>query len=245
MSTENGRLSGKVALITGGAQGIGHTTAGEFLKEGAEVVVGDVQDEPDTDIIAQCDFIELDVTDEDSWEAAIDHIEQEYGQLDVLFNNAGVLTHGSIEDFDLENWKRDREVNETGVFLGMRNAAPLMSETGGGSIINSSSIWGTVAVEGAPAYHASKGAVRNMSKNGAVTWAEENVRVNSLHPGAIATDMTLDQDEETKQKILDKTPMNRMGEPEEVANVVAFLASDEATFMTGSEVVVDGGYLAE
>jgi NAD(P)-dependent dehydrogenase (short-subunit alcohol dehydrogenase family) len=245
MSQSEGRLVGKVALITGGAQGIGHTTAGKFLEEGADVVIGDIQDAPDTEIAEQCDFTTLDVTSEESWEETIDYIADKYSGLDILFNNAGVLTHGGIEEFDMEDWHRDREVNETGVLLGMKKSAPLMRETGGGSIINSSSIWGCVAVAGAPAYHASKGAVRNMSKNGAVTWAEDGVRVNSLHPGMIGTSMTLEQDEETNQEILDKTPMNRMGEPEEVANVVAFLASDEASFMTGSEVVVDGGYLAE
>lgn len=239
-----GRLENKVALITGGAQGIGHATADRFLEAGAQVLVGDVQ-EPESFENGEPEYVELDVSDEAAWEAAVDHIREKFGQLDVLFNNAGIISYDPIDDISVETWERDLSVNLTGVMLGMKHVLPLMQEQESGSVINSSSIWGNVGVPGAASYHATKGAVRNMTKNAAVTYADDSVRINSLHPGIINTPLVEQQDKETNEFAVSMTPMGRMAEPREVANGVLFLASDEASFMTGSELVIDGGYLAQ
>lgn len=240
----SGRLEGKVALITGGANGIGRATTERFLEEDAVVVVGDIE-EPDSYDAGEADYLELDVSSPDDWEDAVEHIDEEYGQLDVLFNNAGIISYDSITEIDVETWERDLGVNQTGVMLGMKHSIPLMRESGGGSIINSSSIWGNVGAEGAAAYQATKGAVRNMSKNAALTYVDDGIRVNSLHPGPINTPLMQAQDDAINEEVIATTPMDRMADPREVANGVLFVASDEASFMTGSELVIDGGYLAQ
>lgn len=241
---KQGRLEGSVSLITGGANGIGRATAERFLEEGAVVVVGDIE-EPDSYEEGDVDYVELDVSSQDDWEAAIARIDDEYGELDVLFNNAGIISYDSITEIDLETWERDVGVNQTGVMLGMKHSVPLMRESGGGSIINSSSIWGNVGAEGTAAYQATKGAVRNMSKNAALTYVDDDIRVNSLHPGPIDTPLMQAQDDAINEEVIEATPMGRMAEPREVANAVLFAASDESSFMTGSELVIDGGYLAQ
>ncbi|WP_160135338.1 SDR family NAD(P)-dependent oxidoreductase [Halococcus salsus] len=244
MSGQQGRLQDKVALITGGANGIGRATTERFLEEGARVVVGDIE-EPEPYDAGDADFVELNVADEDDWENVADHIQSEYGQLDVLFNNAGIIAYDTITEIDLETWENEISVDQTGVMLGMKHSIPVMRETGGGSIINSSSIWGNVGAEGTAAYQAAKGAVRNMSKNAAITYADDDIRVNSLHPGAIDTPLMERQDDELNEAVIAATPMGRQADPREIANGVLFVASDEASFMTGSELVIDGGYLAQ
>lgn len=244
MAEQQGRLDKKVALITGGANGIGRATAERFLEENATVVVGDIE-EPDSYDAGSVDFVELDVTSEDDWEEAIAYIESEHEQLDVLFNNAGIITYDSITDLDLETWESEIAVDQTGVMLGMKHSIPLMRESGGGSIINSSSIWGNVGAEGSAAYQAVKGAVRNISKNAAIDYADDGIRVNSLHPGPIDTPLMERQDDDVNEEVIEATPMGRMADPREIANAVLFAASDEASYMTGAELVIDGGYLAQ
>lgn len=241
---QQGRLEEKVALITGGANGIGRATTERFLEEDAVVVVGDIED-PDSYDAGEADFVDLDVSSQEDWEEAIAHIDAEYGQLDVLFNNAGIISYDSITEIDRETWERDIGINQTGVMLGMKYSIPLMRESGGGSIINSSSIWGTVGAEGSAAYQATKGAVRNMSKNAALTYVDDDIRVNSLHPGPIDTPLMQAQEDAINEEVIAATPMDRMAEPREVAHAVLFAASDEASFMTGAELVIDGGYLAQ
>ena len=164
MSTQQrGRLQEKIALVTGGAGGMGYTTAELFAQEGATVIVGDVQ-EPDPFDAEEVEFVDLDVSNEDSWADVISFIDGEYGRLDVLFNSAGIISYDSITDADMETWERNIGVNKTGVFLGMKRAIPLMRETNGGSIVNTSSTWGNVGAEGTAVYQPTKGAVQNMSK---------------------------------------------------------------------------------
>lgn len=239
-----GRVDAKVCIVTGGGRGIGLATANLLAEEGATVVVADLEAaaEPLGDRMS---FAHLDVTDADGWQRLVDDVVETHGRIDVLFNNAGIIAYEPIEELDLESWERVIGVNQTGVFLGMRAVAPVMRSQGGGSIVNVSSIWGNVAVAGAHAYHATKGAVRNMSKNAALTYATEGIRVNSLHPGIINTPLVQAQDPTINEAVIGATPMGRMAEPHEIAYGVLFLASDESSFMTGAELVIDGGYTAQ
>ncbi|CDO38930.1 MULTISPECIES: glucose 1-dehydrogenase [Sphingomonadaceae] len=242
-----GRLQGKVAIITGGGRGIGRATAELFAREGAQVHVTDVNppDAPYDDPAIR--FSIMDVANEGQWAELVEGIVARHGAVDILVNNAGI--GGSqlpLADENLADWDRVIAVNQTGVFLGMRAVLPGMRAKRAGSIVNFSSIWGIAAVPGAAAYHASKAAVRHLTKHAAVTYAPDNVRVNSIHPGIIATPMVLeDQAEETSAGVVAATPLGRMGQPIELANGVLFLASDESSFMTGAELVIDGGYLAQ
>ncbi len=170
---------------------------------------------------------------------------ERHGHVDVLVNNAGIIAYDPLHELSMADWQAVVATNQTGVWLGMREVVPHMITQGGGSIVNISSIWGSAAVGGAHAYHATKGAVRNMSKNAAITYAPQNIRVNSLHPGFIGTPLTDAQAPEVNEYVVSQTPMGRAGTPEEIAAGVVFLASDEASFVTGSELVIDGGYLAQ
>ena len=239
-----GRVDAKVCIVTGGGRGIGLAAAQLLAEEGAIVVVADLEEavEPLGDRMS---FARLDVTDPDGWQRLVDDVVEAHGRIDVLFNNAGIIAYEPIEELELASWERVIGVNQTGVFLGMRAVAPVMRAQGGGSIINVSSIWGNVAVAGAHAYHATKGAVRNMSKNAALTYATEGIRVNSLHPGIINTPLVQAQDPSINEAVVGATPMGRMAEPREIAYGVLFLASDESSFMTGAELVIDGGYTAQ
>jgi len=237
------RLEGKVAVVTGAARGMGHAVAELFADEGATVVATDVV-EPEP-YVGKVDFLHLDVTSEPEWRGVIAQVAETHGRLDVLVNNAGIIAYEPLDELDMNAWQRVIAVNMTGVWLGMKHAVPVMKRSGRGSIVNFSSIWGNAAVPGAHAYHATKGAVRNMTKNAAMTYVKDGIRVNSVHPGFIDTPLTEAQDPGVNAYVIGMTPMGRAGKPVEVANGVLFLASNEASYVTGAELVIDGGYLAQ
>jgi NAD(P)-dependent dehydrogenase (short-subunit alcohol dehydrogenase family) len=247
------RLEGRSALVTGAASGIGRAIAKRFAEEGARVVVTDVDDAGGATTVEQIRaaggeavFVHHDVVSESEWEAACAVAAEDYGGLDILVNNAGMGDLAAIEDTTLADWERTVAIDQTGVFLGMRTAAPLLKASEHGSVINISSIFGSSGgFGGSPAYHAAKGAVRTLTKNIALHWATEGVRVNSIHPGFVDTPI-LDQARgtEIEDAILAVTPMGRLGRPEEIAGGAAYLASDDATFVTGLELYIDGGYMA-
>jgi len=248
------RLEGKVALISGGARGMGAEEARIFAREGAKVVIGDISEDEGRAVEAQIAeagsqalFVRLDVTQESDWTNAVDLAVSRFGKLDVLVNNAGISSRAFTDDTGIDAWDKIMEVNSKGVFLGTRAAIPKMLEAGGGSIVNISSIMGLVGSAGGhPAYNASKGAVRIFSKAMAVPHGKDNIRVNSVHPGfmpPMASGIAYDQ--EQRRGSLEQTPLGREGRIEEVANAVLFLASDEASYITGAELAVDGGFTAK
>ena len=249
------RLENKVAFISGGARGMGAAEAKIFAAEGAKVVVGDVLDEEGrqteaaiNEVGGECLFVHLDVTDEGSWGQAVAETVSRFGKLDILVNNAGITGGiGHLEDTTSEDWDRVMDINAKGVFLGTKAAIPEMRKAGGGSIINISSVYGLVGSGGSTAYHASKGAVRLLTKSTAIQYAGDGIRANSVHPGIIETAMTEATlaDPERSQRWMTGTPLGRRGVPEDVAYGVLFLASDESSFMTGSELVIDGGWTAQ
>ncbi len=246
------RLEGKVALISGGARGMGAVEAVLFAREGAKVVIGDVLEEG-RDVAGSIPggaavFTRLDVTSERDWQRAVSLAEEIYGKLDILVNNAGVSAVGGIEDTTVEEWDRVMAVNAKGVFLGTREAIPAMRRAGGGSIINISSQLGIVAMrESSPQYIASKGAVRLFTKSTAIQYAADGIRANSVHPGPIVTPMTEGRraDPAVRELMVSRIPLGRYGEAMDVAYGVLYLASDEASFVTGSELVIDGGWVAK
>ena len=249
------RLTGKVAFISGGAGGMGAAEARLFAREGASVAVGDVLEQEGRKVVEQIGesggraiFVPLDVTSESQWDTAIATTVIEFGRLDVLVNNAGVSDKSRVEDTTVENWDRVMAINAKGVFLGTKAAIPEMRRAGGGSIVNISSELGLVGSElSSPQYQASKGAVRLLTKSTAIQYAGEGIRANSVHPGPIATPMTESTraDELHYRTTLTRIPLGRYGESHEVAYGVLFLASDESAFMTGSELVIDGGLTAQ
>lgn len=240
------RLQGKICVVTGAGRGIGRSIAEVFAKEGATVVATSRRDDDAFGPLdGSLEYHQLDVADQEAWEAVVADTVARHGRIDVLVNNAGIIKYESLHDLDVDDWHEVVAVNQTGTWLGMRTVVPHMLAGGSGSIINVSSIWGNAAVAGAHAYHATKGAVRNMSKNAAITYAKDGVRVNSLHPGFVATPLTDAQDPNVNEYVVSQTPMGRAGTPEEIAYAAVYLASDESSFMTGSELVVDGGYLAQ
>lgn len=237
------RLAGKVAIVTGAGRGIGRAIAERFAREGATVIA--TSQSARHEFGDGIEYAEHHVADEQRWSSIVESTLQRHGRIDVLVNNAGIIAYEPLHELTLADWQRVIDVNQTGVFLGMRSVVPTMLAQGAGSIINVSSIWGNAAVAGAHAYHATKGAVRTMSKNAAITYATTGVRVNSLHPGFIATPLTDAQDPGVNDYVVSMTPMGRAGRPEEIAAGALFLASDESSFMTGAELVIDGGYLAQ
>lgn len=250
-----GRIEGKVVLITGAAQGQGEAEARLFAREGARLVLGDLTNR-EADLKALADDLReagteivvhaFDVCDEEGWTAAVAAAEEQLGHLDVLVNNAGILDMAGVEATTLEVWNRIVAVNQTGSWLGMRAVAPAMRRAGGGSIVNLSSIYGLIGSGGAAAYQATKGAIRILTKTAAVEFAPSGIRVNSVHPGIVDTPMVANQvPDEVRPMIIAATPMQRMARPEEIAAGVLFLASEESSFVTGSELVIDGGYTAQ
>ena len=248
------RLEGKVALISGGARGQGAVEARMFAEEGARVVIGDILDEQGRQTEAELQelgynvtYVHLDVTSESDWEAAVQSAVDSYGKLDVLLNNAGILIRKNIEETTEEDWDRIFAVNAKGVFLGTRAAIPAMRDAGGGSIINISSTAGLVgSPNGSASYTATKGAVRLFTKSTAIQHAREGIRCNSIHPGPIETDMIADtlNDPANMALRMQRLPLGRVGKPSEIAYGAIYLASDESSFVTGSELVIDGGTTA-
>ena len=249
------RLEGKVAFISGGARGQGAAEARLFVEEGAKVVIADILDAEGQKLEAEiaetggdCVYVHLDVTSEEDWRKAIDRAVTRFGKLDILVNNAGIFIPATLEETDENLWDRTMDVNAKGVFLGTKFAIPEMRKAGSGSIINISSTAGLRGSLSTAAYSASKGAVRLLTKSTAIQYARDNIRANSVHPGIIETEMTLPTllvDEESRQKRIARTPLGRIGVPNDVAYGVLFLASNEASFITGSELVIDGGRTAQ
>lgn len=233
------RLEGKVAVVTGAASGIGRATAELFAEQGALVYATDVAAREDAERIVA---VQQDASDEEGWRSLASRVEGEQGRLDILVNNAGIVgTYDTITDVKMEDYYRVIAVNQTGAFLGMRYAIPLMLQGGRGSIVNVSSIWGLIGAVGVAPYQASKGALTIMTKNAALSYAPQ-IRANSIHPGVIRTQIIAEQDEAMNQQLVADTPLKRMAEPREVAFAALYLASDEAAFVTGAELIVDGGY---
>lgn len=241
------RLIGKVAFISGGARGLGASHARRFVREGACVVIGDLLEQPGRALAAELGaehalFVRLDVTDEASWQFALEQAESRFGPISILVNNAGIQKLGSVLDSTLEDFDAVVQVNLNGTFLGTKVVAPSLIRAGGGSIINVSSIAGMLGLPNTVGYVAAKWAVRGITKATALELAPHHIRVNSIHPGRIVTELTAGLNAPIRPNQLIKEP----GQPEDISNLVAFLASDESRFSTGSEFIVDGGrYVGE
>ena len=248
------RLEGKVALITGGARGQGAAEAMLFAREGAKVVIADVLDREGMAVAAEIAelggealYVHLDVSSETDWRQAVDAAVSSYGKLDVLVNNAAIWRGGNVADTSSEEWDQVLAINAKGVFLGTKLAIPQMRDAGGGSIVNISSTAGLVGSRTSTAYSTSKGAVRLLTKSTAVQYGAEGIRANSIHPGPIDTAMG-DQvwpDAGSREEAIQRTVLKRLGTTDDIANGALFLASDESSFMTGSELVIDGGLTAQ
>ena len=249
-----GRVNGKIALVTGGAMGMGRTHCELLADEGAVVIVTDMNEAEGKATVdriissgGQAEFYPLNVTIESHWLSVVNNVVATYGKIDVLVNNAGIALMKALEETTSEEWDRIFDINIKGVFLGTKAVLPAMKKAGGGSIINISSIYGLVGAPISAAYQATKGAVRLFTKATAVDYAQYNIRANSVHPGVIDTPMTKDLlhgDKDTLKAVMGTTILDRSAQPKEVSYAVLHLASDESSFMNGSEMVVDGGYTA-
>ncbi|GAC46751.1 SDR family oxidoreductase [Gordonia aichiensis] len=237
------RLAGRVALISGGARGMGASHVRAMVAQGARAVAGDILDDEGKALAEEVGdavrYVHLDVTEPDDWRAAVDLTVQEFGSLDVLVNNAGIVNFGLFEDYSLDDWRSIIDVNLTGVFLGIKSVVPQMKKQGAGSIINISSIEGLAGTMASHGYTASKFGVRGITKSAALELGPSGIRVNSIHPGLIKTPMT-----EWVPDDIFQTALGRAAEPSEVSALVVYLASDESGYSTGSEFVVDGGVVA-
>jgi NAD(P)-dependent dehydrogenase (short-subunit alcohol dehydrogenase family) len=245
------RLTGKVALISGGASGLGEAQATLYAREGASVIVGDLQEALGAEVVkriisegGKALFVRLDVTSMPSWGNAVARSVETFGKLTTLVNNAGIFHPGGVETETEEGWARMVAINQTGVFYGMKAAAPELLKSGNAAIVNISSLYGLIGSANALSYHASKAAVRVMSKGTALEFAKRGIRVNTIFPGQIRTpilgDITPEQDAEIKQSI----PMGIVGDPMDIANGSLYLASDDARYVTGAELWIDGGWYA-
>jgi 2,5-dichloro-2,5-cyclohexadiene-1,4-diol dehydrogenase 2 len=247
-----GRLDGKVALVSGGASGIGAAHARIFAAEGAKLVAGDLQEEKGRAVVeavnasgGEAVFVHLDVARQADWERAVGEAVSRFGKLTTLINNAGIYWPRGTEEETLEGWNTMISVNQTGVWLGMKAAVPAMREAGGGAIVNISSLYGLIGSPGSITYHATKGAVRLMTKSAALEYVKAGIRVNSIHPGQIDTPILSGLTPEQNEQIKAATPMGRLGRPEEIAYGSLYLCSDEAAYTTGAELVIDGGWFAQ
>ncbi|MGF6757464.1 SDR family NAD(P)-dependent oxidoreductase [Paraburkholderia sp. GAS42] len=240
------RFEGKTVVVTGSARGQGAAEAQRFLEEGANVVINDVLDEEGAALAARYGeraiYVRHDVTNEESWRGLFNATERKFGRCDALVNNAGVYRPASIADTTVDMMEKFFQVNQLGTLLGMKHAVPLLKKSGGGAIINISSIAGLRGFANAIAYGSTKWAVRGMTKVAASELAGDRIRVNSVHPGFIATDMLRENSDETNRVGAEAAPLKRHGEASEVAALVSFLASDEAAFITGAEIAIDGGW---
>ena len=247
-----GRLDGKVALVSGGASGIGAAHARVFAAEGAKLVAGDLQEDKGRAVVeavnasgGEAVFVHLDVARQADWERAVGEAVSRFGKLTTLINNAGIYWPRGTEEETLEGWNTMISVNQTGVWLGMKAAVPAMREAGGGALVNISSLYGLIGSPGSITYHATKGAVRLMTKSAALEYVKAGIRVNSIHPGQIDTPILSGLTPEQNEQIKAATPMGRLGRPEEIAYGSLYLCSDEAAYTTGAELVIDGGWFAQ
>ncbi|SFN10245.1 MULTISPECIES: glucose 1-dehydrogenase [Actinomadura] len=247
-----GQLDGKVALITGGARGMGKAHVRRFLDEGAKVVFGDVLEEEGAKLAADLGddvrFVRMDVSKQEDWERAAETATSTFGALNVLVNNAGILRHKTIEDMTLDEFRTILDVNLVGQWLGVKTVTAPMREAGGGSIVNVSSTEGFIGAAGLAAYSASKFGVRGLTKSAARELGRYGIRVNSIHPGAVLTPLTMQDDivsatADNADAFMKALPLGRMGKSQEVSGLIVYLASDDSSYCTGSEVLVDGGML--
>ncbi len=246
------RLEGKVAIITGGASGIGEAHAHLFASEGAKVVITDVQEVLGSEVVSaiqaeggDATFIHQDVTSESGWADVASQTVAKYGAITTLVNNAGVGNFSGVEEETLEGFNRVVAICQTGVWLGMRACMPALKQSGNGAIVNISSLFGIIGTPSMVSYHGAKGAVRLMTKSAGLEYAQQGVRVNSVHPGIIETPLAKSMGDEQMAAIVQTTPMGRAGRPIDIATMSLFLCTDEAAFITGSEFVVDGGWGAQ
>jgi len=243
-----GRLTDKVAIVTGGASGIGAGIVDVFVREGATVIAADINEEAVKKAGEQENVhgYSIDVASDDSWITLMKDVQEKFGTIDILVNNAGISSEIPFQDIDLDEWQKLSAVNGFGAFAGMKHIAPLMAEQGKGSIVNISSYTAQIG-QGFNHYSASKGAVRAISKAAATTFGKQGVRVNAIFPGVIETPMvgSLSSSKAMLEHLIRATPLERLGQPEDIANAVLFLASDESSYITGAELTIDGGFSAQ